>query len=151
MTNQGKLLKFNKVQQIKTTTKGIKKIMSHPIYTNKFCSVGRKILVENVITSGKGHMSRKAFADAMNKALGLNEDNYLSMNEDSARSAVRCGAFDTKENSWWDYRGKFGGIRVALLADKPAEAKAKKEKAPKPAPEAPAEAEAETPSEQPAE
>lgn len=99
--------------------------MAHPIYNATFCKTGNKIISTLIKESQTSNCQRQQVADEMNKALGLNPNDWAQVTPEQVKAAVRSGAFDGENESFMDYPGRFGGIRHYMEEVK-AEAKTKK-------------------------
>ncbi len=89
--------------------------MSHPIFSSKFCSAGRKAISDLLKESPTGgNCQRDQVAAVINAALGLVPGKSPhAVDAETVKAAVNNGAFDTKSRAFYCFKGRFGGIREA--------------------------------------
>lgn len=92
-------------------------------YSMEIRSIGRKLLAE-LVESGGGRCTSEEFAAALAEATGAE----FSVSE--TENLVDSGDLDSASKAFARFRGRFGGIREAVLADETEPAK--KDKAEKP-------------------
>ena len=91
------------------------------IFTSQFSKAGHSAVCALVDGSEHRRCTVGELAEALQAA-------SYDVSEETVRSALRQGCFDTKGRSFWDFKGRYGGIRECEEGEAAAQAAAEEQR-----------------------